>query len=246
MLKAFADALQSYGDGSAKYIKLLDGGLVDNFGLSGFTIARLAARAPHEPLSPEQAVQLRRLMVILVDAGRAPSGNWVQTIEGPSGIELVNAASDTALQASVRASYTAFQTILADYQRQLINWRCGLSPEQRKRFGAGPNWNCRDIKLILTRVAFDQLGPARAKVLNAVDTRFKLPVDQVDAVIAAGRDALAVNPQYREFLKSLGGQPLQRPVPEAPPPEPPSTPVATAPPWPFPFPQLPSSFASTQ
>ena len=90
MLKAFADALYSYGDGSTKYLKLLDGGLVDNFGLSGFTISRLSARTPHEPLSPEQAVRLRRSMIILVDAGRAPSGDWVQTIEGPSGIELVN------------------------------------------------------------------------------------------------------------------------------------------------------------
>jgi NTE family protein len=246
MLKGFADALYSYGDGSTKYIKLLDGGLVDNFGLSGFTISRLAARVPHEPLSPEQAVRLRRAMIILVDAGRAPSGNWVQTIDGPSGMELVNAASDTALQASVRSSYTAFQSILNDWQRQLVNWRCGLSPEQRKRYGAGPNWNCRDIKLILTRVAFEQLGPARAKVLNAVDTRFKLPVEQVDAVIAAGRDALTVNPQYREFLKGLGAQPQPQPVPEAPPlpSEPRSTPVATAPQMPFPFPSLPSSFAA--
>ena len=31
-------------------------------------------------------------------------------------------------------------------------------------------------------------------MLNAVDTRLKLPADQVDAVIAAGRDALRVNP----------------------------------------------------
>ena len=47
----------------------------------------------------EQAVRLRRSMIILVDAGRAPSGDWVQTIDGPSGTDLVNAASDTALQA---------------------------------------------------------------------------------------------------------------------------------------------------
>jgi len=37
MLKAFADALYNYHDGASKYVKLLDGGLVDNFGLSGFT-----------------------------------------------------------------------------------------------------------------------------------------------------------------------------------------------------------------
>ena len=73
-----------------------------------------------------------------------------------------------------------------------------------------PNWNCRDLKIIVNRVGFDQLGPERAKVLNAVDTRLKLPVDQVDAVIAAGRDALRVNPTFRDFLKGLGGRARRR------------------------------------
>ncbi len=95
------------------------------------------------------------------------------------------AASDTALQASVRASYTAFERVMSDWQRQIVAWRCGLSPELRKRYGAPANWNCRDIKLIVSRVAFEQLGPERARALNAVDTRLKLPADQVDAVIAA-------------------------------------------------------------
>src|SRR6185437_13382141 len=60
MLKHFADALYRYHEGSVAYVKLLDGGLVDNFGLSGFTIARLSARQPFEPMSPEQAVKLRK------------------------------------------------------------------------------------------------------------------------------------------------------------------------------------------
>ncbi len=218
MLKGFADALFSYHDGQSKYVKLMDGGLVDNFGLSGFTISRLSARTPHEPLSPEQAVRLKRSIVILVDSGRAPSGDWVQTVDGPSGMELINAASDTALQASVRASYTAFERVMADWQRQVTAWRCGLNEAQRKRYGASANWNCRDIKLTVTRVGFDQLGPERAKVLNAVDTRLKLPTNEVDAVIAGGRDALRVNPAYRDFLKGIA-------APGAPPapPEPPST-----------------------
>jgi NTE family protein len=219
MLKAFADALYSYNDGSTKYIKLLDGGLVDNFGLSGFTISRLSARLPHEPLSPEQAVRLRRSIVILVDAGRAPAGDWVQTVDGPSGVDLVMAASDTAVQASVRSSYTAFERIMADWQRQLVAWRCGLSAEQRKRYGAPANWNCRDLKFYVNRVGFDQLGLERAKVLNAVDTRLKLPTDQVDTVIAAGRDALRANPVFRDFLKGVGGRVTPQPEP-APPPEP--------------------------
>lgn len=241
MLKAFADALYSYRDGSTKFIKLLDGGLVDNFGLSGFTISRLSARTAHEPLSPEQAVRLRRSIVILVDAGRAPSGDWVQKVEGPTGMELVNAASDTAVQASVRASFTAFERTMADWQRQVIAWRCGLSAEQRKRYGAPANWNCRDLKFLVNRVAFDQLGPERAKVLNAVDTRLKLPVDQVDALIVAGRDALRASPTFREFLKGISRPNVPPLVPlPAEPDEPSSTPVAVLPESPA------SSYASAQ
>jgi NTE family protein len=237
MLKAFADALYSYQNGRTKYIKLLDGGLVDNFGLSGFTISRLSAKSAHEPLSPEQAVRLRRLIVILVDAGRAPSGDWVQTVDGPTGTELVMAAADTAVQASVRASYTAFARIMAEWQRQIVHWRCGLSAAQRKRYGAPANWSCRDIKLAVTRIAFDQLDPARAKLLNAVDTRFKLPVAEVDALIAAGHDALRLNPAYRDLLKAFGARPSPPIVPPLPA-EPPATPVAA-------LPQV-SSFASAK
>lgn len=230
LLKAFADALYSYQDGSTKYIKLLDGGLVDNFGLSGFNISRLSARFPHEPLSPEQAVRLRRMMVVLADAGRAPSGDWVQTVDGPSGVDLINAASDTAVQASVRSSYAAFERTIADWQRQLIAWRCGLNEAQRKRYGASANWNCHDLKIYVNRVSFDQLGRERAKVLNAVDTRLKLPVKEVDAVIAAGHDALRESPVYRDFLKGVGGRvsPPSEPTPA--PAEPESTPVAAVPP----------------
>jgi NTE family protein len=227
MLKAFADALYSYQDGSAKYIKLLDGGLVDNFGLSGFTISRLSARTAHEPLSPEQAVRLKRLMVILVDAGRAPAGDWVQSVEGPSGFDVVMAASDTAVQASVRSSYTAFDRVMSDWQRQIIAWRCGLSPEMRKRYGAPANWNCKDVRFVVNRVGFNQLDPERAKMLNAVDTRFKLPTKEVDAVIAGGRDALRASLGFRDFLKGIGARPA--PVEPAVPGPAESTPVAVLP-----------------
>lgn len=51
----------SYRDGSMKYDELLDGGLVDNFGLSGFTIALESAQTSYDPLSRAEAVRLRRV-----------------------------------------------------------------------------------------------------------------------------------------------------------------------------------------
>ena len=44
LIRAYADALERYRTGDIKYVKLLDGGIVDNYGLAGFTIASRAAR----------------------------------------------------------------------------------------------------------------------------------------------------------------------------------------------------------
>jgi NTE family protein len=210
LIKSYADALERYRSGAIKYVKLLDGGLVDNYGLAGFTIARLASETPFGPLAPQEAVKLRRFLFLVVDSGRAPSGNWAQTIPGPSGVDLIMASSDTATDSGAIGSYSAFDGTMTDWKKTLIAWRCGLSEADRRRFGASPGWNCRDVQFFISRITFDQLGPERAAALNNVETRFKLPPDQVDMLISAGRDGLNTNPQFRAFLTSLGRAPPPR------------------------------------
>lgn len=203
MLSSFAKAISRYRDGAVPFIKLLDGGLVDNYGISGFTIARESSETPYGPLTPSQAVKLRRAMFLVVDAKAGISGDWVKTIEGPNGIELVRAAIDTTMDASVGASYTAFDRTMSEWQNAMIRWRCGLSAADRARYGARPGWNCRDLKFFVGRLGFDQLDPLRAAELDAIPTRFQLPVEQVDSVIAAGRDTLRASPTLRAFLGSM-------------------------------------------
>jgi len=203
LLSSFAKALSRYHDGSMPYIKLLDGGLVDNYGLSGFTIARLSSETPYGPLNPKQAVKLRRALFLVVDAKTGSSGNWINTVEGPSGVDLVKAAADTAIDASVAGSFTAFNSTMTAWQASLIKWRCSLSAADRVKYGARPGWNCHDLKFFVSRLGFDQLDSARAVQLEAVPTRFNLPPEQVDAVIDAGRDALRASPTLQAFASSL-------------------------------------------
>ncbi|MGC2121685.1 MAG: patatin-like phospholipase family protein [Xanthobacteraceae bacterium] len=211
LIQAYADALERYRSGEMKYVKLLDGGLVDNYGLAGFTIARLASSTPDGPLAPQEAVKLRRFLFLVVDSGRDPDGKWAQTVAGPSGVDLIMAASDTATDSGAIGSYSAFDATMTDWKNQLIRWRCGLSEADRHRFGAPPGWNCRDLQFFISRLTFNDLGPERAAALNAVQTRFKLPPEQVNLLIAAGRDALAANTAFRGFMGSLGGHPLMPP-----------------------------------
>jgi len=217
LIKSYANALERYRSGALNYVKLLDGGLIDNYGLAGFTVARLAANTLFGPLAPQEAVRLRRFLFLVVDSGRAPSGQWAQTVPGPKGVDLIMATSDTATESGAIGSYSAFDATMSDWRKTLISWRCGLSEADRHRFGAPPGWNCRDVEFFISKISFDALGPDRAAALNRVETRFQLPPDQIDMLITAGRDALSANPKFRAFIASLG---------RAPPPVPPAAPGA--------------------
>jgi NTE family protein len=203
LLRSFAEATAHYHDGSMRYVKLLDGGLVDNYGLSGFSIAMLAAQRPFEPMTERQAVRVRRIMFLIVDAGRDISSDFVQKIEGPGGVELVAAAANTAIDASLRSSYAAFSTLANDWSGKVKRWRCGLSGAERLRLGVGNNWRCGDVSVFIDRVNFDQLGPARAGILSAIPTRFALPAEQVDLLIEGGADALRQSKSYQAFRRGL-------------------------------------------
>ena len=75
LLKLFADALERYRTGEIQYVKLLDGGMVDNYGLAGFTIARLASDTPLRSAGAAGSGQAAAASCsCVVDSGRAPSG----------------------------------------------------------------------------------------------------------------------------------------------------------------------------
>lgn len=202
LVHAYAESLVRMRKGPVKYVKLLDGGLVDNYGLSGVTIALGLSGLPTGPLKPREAVNLRRLLFLVVDSGRGPSGDWTQTVEGPSGKELVTAVVDAIIDANTRSSYAAFEASMKNWRERLVRWRCSLKPGEVASFrGRGGPWNCRDLKFVIGRVSFDQFGPARAQRLNAVPTSFTLPADTVDELRRAGADALKTNPAFQTFLR---------------------------------------------
>src|SRR5215211_3932467 len=135
-VRAFALALNHYRDPrQLRYVKLADGGLTDNFGLSGMVIARAAAEQPYAPLSREKAVLLRRIVFIIVNAGLASGGNWGRTVQGPSGIEMVDAVTDTAINSAVRSGFDAFRLSVREWEDATRKWRCRLPQAELTRLG---------------------------------------------------------------------------------------------------------------
>jgi NTE family protein len=205
LLQAYARGLEHVRNGKVKYIKLFDGGLIDNYGLSGITILRAAAGTPYGPMLPEEAVNLRRLLFLVIDAGKGPEGDWSKTLEGPAGKELIGAVVDVLVDANAHASYTAFDATMRNWRDAMVKWRCSLKGTEvaRLRGGKAGHWNCRDLKIIIGRVSFGELDSARASRLEKVPTSFSLPPETVDELTRAGSDALQANPAFQKFLKEM-------------------------------------------
>ncbi len=209
LVHAYAQSLQRARTGGVKYVKLLDGGLVDNYGLSGITIALGLSGMPYGPLAPREAVNMRRLLFLVVDSGRGPSGNWAQTVEGPTGKDLITAVVDATIDANTRSSYAAFEASMRNWREDLVRWRCGLKAGEVARLRgqvsgrSGGAWNCRDIKFIIGRVSFEQFDAERVKRLNAVPTSFTLPAETVDELRQAAGEALQANPTFQTFLREM-------------------------------------------
>ena len=88
-MKAQGRALESYANPEeVKYVKLLDGGITDNFGTTGLAVERARAQAPYAPMTPEEAVRMKRMLFLVANAGVEADYNWTQKVQGPGGIGL--------------------------------------------------------------------------------------------------------------------------------------------------------------
>lgn len=206
ILRASADAIKRYREKTdVKFVKLLDGGMTDNLGLSGFVLELAAATKPYEPLTPRQVVNLKRFLFIVVDAGRPPGGDIAKNVESPELIDLIQAVSDTAVDANVRAAYDAFVAEMEKWRDRLIDYRCGLTPPEVAALrGSTDGWDCRNLSLQVAKVSFDQMREASVRArLEKIPTRFKLPKEDVELLITSAGSLLRQNLNYKEFLATF-------------------------------------------
>lgn len=204
-LESYAQALQSYQRREdINYVKLLDGGLTDNLGITGFALERAAATTPHGPLSPEQAVKLRHLLFVIADAGQFQTADWARQLHGPTVAPLIQTAIRTSMAASVRHELDALDFAMREWRADLIRYRCGLSPDTVRRLrGSLAGWNCRDVSIAVEHLSFDDLGQEAQHRLSKVPTRLSLPRAQVDDLIAAGRTVVSGSEKIMTALREI-------------------------------------------
>jgi NTE family protein len=187
-VRAYVSALKKYRDvSSVGYIKLLDGGLTDNWGLDGLNVALASAAQPYQPLTRQDAIALEKFLFLVVDSGRNLPSDWSKTLQGPTGADLLEAVASTAIDSSVRNSFEVTRLEMQNWQERLKAWRCSLTPaEVAEVRGSADGWDCRNVTVRVDRVSFDDLDTATSDRLQKVPTRFVLDPKDVRLAIDAG------------------------------------------------------------
>ena len=202
LLRETAKAFQLYRDPARmKFVHLTDGGVADNFGLSSLITLRHASQTPYGPFSPRDAVKIRRMTFLVVNAEATPGGDWALEAGGPDGMSLVDAAMTVSINAAKRVAADAFAGTMAEWEHALIEYRCALPKEEAQRLGAGAGWDCRDVKFTLDVVSFRDLPDDQFEELGGLATAVSLPKEQVDHLIAGGRHAIENNEAVRALTR---------------------------------------------
>lgn len=202
VLNAIAKAVATYRDPArARFIKLGDGGLTDNFAVSTLTQSRVIYGTPYAPMTERDAVRIRRLLLIVVDASQGPNGDWILQEAGPSGLDLALSATDAAVDAAARHAADAFGRMILEWQDSVIAFRCGLNPADVVRLGGPAQWNCADVKFSLAYLSVEELeSPARERI-ERVPTRLTLEPGQIDVTIQGAREGTLALPRLRTYLR---------------------------------------------
>jgi NTE family protein len=202
VLRETAQAFESYrAPDGVKLLSLADGGVYDNFGLSSFVTLRRASGTPYGPFSARDAVKVRRLSVLVVNAEMAPSGQYPMGPKAASGADVLGAWIDDSINAAKRNAYDAFAAQLHDWEKAVVAWRCALPAGEAARLGAGPDWDCRDVHVALDMIEFADLPKDQYELLGAAPTRVSLPKTLIDALIAGGKQAVEENASMRALME---------------------------------------------
>ena len=182
------NGLESYFKKSGRqYAHFVDGGITDNLGLRAiYEIIELSGGVNvfAKKLGRDPA---RRLVVISVNASTDPQPQMDASNKQPSLMETIGAMSDVQLH-----RYNAATLELMD--------------KSVKRWARETSTPGRPVTPYFIQVGFRDIAqPERRKFFNQVPTSFSLTDEQVDALIAAGRDLLRGNPDYQRFVTGLGG-----------------------------------------
>ncbi|MBX9746086.1 MAG: hypothetical protein K2X34_04245, partial [Hyphomonadaceae bacterium] len=102
---------------------------------------------------------------------------------------------DVATEVSKRALVDVWRASLAEYERDLREWRCAQPVNGRFETG----WRCEDLSVSMDVITFRDMTPEEYEALFDTPTAVSLPRETVDALVSAGRGVVARNAALAEL-----------------------------------------------
>jgi NTE family protein len=168
-----------------KYAQFVDGGITDNLGLRAMLDTIELAGGARQYQQGLGIPAPRRIAVISVNASANTPQGIGATRQAPGIEATLNAVTNIQLH---RYNVATLQQM----EQALTRWAGQLSTPERP------------VSSYFIRLSFEDVpeGPLR-RFLNEIPTSFALDADQVDRLIATGRELLRNNAEFKRLLASL-------------------------------------------
>ena len=169
------------------WIHLVDGGISDNLGLRAFYNTVNLMGDPHRAFAELRHGDVRRILIISVNANASPTSEWTFERAAPGLTEVIGAITSDQIG---RYSTDTMEIVGTSFKR----WAEQISTPDRP------------VTMDFVEVSFQAVqDEAKRQYLNNIGTNFDLEDEQVDRLISAAREVLRVSPELKNFLDfSLG------------------------------------------
>jgi predicted acylesterase/phospholipase RssA len=188
-----ARSLHAYRQGNAdRFIKLNDGGLVDNLGVGTLMTATNLAGYASAPFALRETDQARDVMFLVVD-GSTRNGRGINLdVEGPVAITSIAASVDAMIDTASRRSVDAMGPWSAAWRSRVIADRCARGLPR-----------CADLTVRLVRIALEDMTEDSDIDRFAISTTsLRLTSEDVAFFAGKGRELLEASPIFRAFVKA--------------------------------------------
>ncbi len=191
-----AAALSSYADPQAvPFVRLVDGGIVDNLGVRGSIMSEVNHHGQVLEMAgaftPEALAQVEHVLVIASNTQTISGRDWVQSRHDPGLLDTAAALTDATTNV-----LNAETTLLA--QQGFDMWRAHVN--------AARCANCKKVTVDFSVLSFEQLpDAAERKRYSTIATSFSLDRDTVNDLRALPARMLDASPQFRAFMQRVGG-----------------------------------------
>lgn len=195
------------GQASRNYIHLTDGGVADNIGLREPLAAMTGTNNSWSVLRLINLGQVKKLVVIVVNAATNPATHRDQTPDVPGVFNTLMAAATVPLDNYSFETLEALRAIVKEFNNEGKNIAdCKALAESRGRQCVPEIAAPQQIEFFPIEVAFEYIeSESERNWFKNLPTSLELPRETVDKLRAIGRKILGEDSNFKALMKTLRG-----------------------------------------